>query len=348
MIKKYTALLLVLLLIPAAALGNGAIPYWSEESPAMASIVSFVDAMTDESSPDYVMPENRVVLFDFDGTLYGERFPSYFDVVLMLARVLHDPDYQAPAEHLAHAQALEQALFSHQGEPESPLSNSQISAEAFAGMTVDEYRAYIRRVMETPAWGFENMTYGEGFFLPMVALVQYLWERDFRIFISSGSERILVRELVRDRLGAWIAPSCVIGSTLSLKATAQGDKKARSYTLARDDQILLAGNLDVKNQKASKVFSAVQEIGQVPVLVFGNSSGDLAMAQYALQYGGRGYMLLCDDLRRDYGDLEVAEAFAKECEEMGLETISMKDDFATIYGEHVRKTDEGEEEKPAA
>ena len=53
-------------------------------------------------------------------------------------------------------------------------------------------------------------------------------------------------------------------------------------------------------------------------------------------------MLLCDDTERDYGDLDVAEKFAGECGKIGLETISMKNDFATIYGEEVRKVSEEE------
>ena len=93
------------------------------------------------------------------------------------------------------------------------------------------------------------------------------------------------------------------------------------------------------------------EIGKGPALVFGNSSGDLAMGMYAIKAGGKGYMLLCDDTERDYGDPQVAAEFAKECEKIGLETISMKNDFTTIYGTNVKKVDElskkAEEEQAA-
>ena len=37
---------------------------------------------------------------------------------------------------------------------------------------------------------------------------------------------------------------------------------------------------------------AADSPAMAPVLVFGNSSGDFAMAQYALQHGGKAYMLL--------------------------------------------------------
>ena len=121
----------------------------------------------------------------------------------------------------------------------------------------------------------------------------------------------------------------------------------RKYTYSPDDQVLEEGNLATKNQKANKVFSIVERIGKVPVLVFGNSSGDLAMGQYAVQHGGHAFMLLCDDTERDYGDPETAAKFAEECKERGFETVSMKNDFATIYGEQAVKTEQ-EAADPAA
>ena len=228
---------------------------------------------------------------------------------------------------------MEAALLNGEPEPDSPRSTAQMAAECFAGMSVDEYRAYVRAFMAQPAYGFDGMTYGEGFYLPMLSLVEYLYENDFTVFISSGSERLMVRELIDGRLDAWIPPYRVIGSTFSLAATNQGDKQGRSYTYSQEDEVLMAGNLVVKNQKANKVFSIVDEIGAPPVLVFGNSSGDLAMAEYCIQHSGKAWMLLCDDVERDYGDPVAAASFAEDCLARGIETISMRDEFETIYGE---------------
>ena len=149
----------------------------------------------------------------------------------------------------------------------------------------------------------------------------------------------MVRELTRGVLDPWIPSYRVIGSAFSLKATGQGDKKGRSYTYAPDDQVLMEGNLVDKNQRSNKVFNIVNQIGKAPILVFGNSSGDLAMGQYAVQNGGKAYMLLCDDTGRDYGNPEVAESFAQDCANLGFETVSMKNDFATIYGDEAVKVE---------
>ena len=112
-----------------------------------------------------------------------------------------------------------------------------------------------------------------------------------------------------------------------MRAGARDGWKARGheYTYGPGDEVLLEGNLLQKNQRMNKVVTIVHEIGMVPLLVFGNSSGDFSMAQYAVQHGGRAYMLLCDDTERDYGDLETAASFEASCQELGFETVSMRD-----------------------
>ena len=325
---------------PEQAEAAASIPYWTEGSSVEESIIAYVEAVTDESSDSYVAPEDRIAIFDFDGTLYGERYPTYFDTCLFIHRALHDESFTAPDDIREYAKAMEEALYNHLPEPDSDKSTAQCAAECFKGMTIEEYRDYVRAFMASPAFGFEGMTYAEGFYKPMTEVVKYLAENDFTIFISSGSERAMVRELIKENLDEWIPSDRVIGSTFSLIASGQGSKAGRKYTISADDQILMEGNLVTKNQNTNKVFSIIDEIGKCPILVFGNSSGDLAMAQYVLQHGGKGYMLLCDDTERDYGDLAVAAKFADSCEKMGLETVSMKNDFVTIYGDNAVKVDQ--------
>ena len=67
------------------------------------------------------------------------------------------------------------------------------------------------------------------------------------------------------------------------------------------------------------------------------------MAEYAVQHGGKAYMLLCDDTVRDYGNLETAAKFAEEGRKLGFETVSMRDAFETIYKKDAVKTELGGE-----
>ena len=49
-------------------------------------------------------------------------------------------------------------------------------------------------------------------------------------------------------------------------------------------------------------------------------------------------MVMADDEEREYGDAAGAEAKKAEYEALGLEIISMRDDFKTIYGDNVKRT----------
>ena len=86
MIRKMLALLLCMTFFftvsTLAETVQETIPGWAEDSPAMASIIAYVAAVTDEASPDYIAPADRIAVFDFDGTLFGERFPTYFDTLI--------------------------------------------------------------------------------------------------------------------------------------------------------------------------------------------------------------------------------------------------------------------------
>jgi hypothetical protein len=58
---------------------------WNE-GPAKQAIVDFVKAATEQGSPKFVPPEDRIATFDQDGTLWVEH-PIYSQVVYCLDRV---------------------------------------------------------------------------------------------------------------------------------------------------------------------------------------------------------------------------------------------------------------------
>ena len=311
-----------------------ALEYWTEDSPAMKSVINFVSEVTDEKSEKFVPAEKRTAVFDSDGTLYGELFPTYVDQCLMIHRLVHDDTYKGNEEDTAYCEALEKYLLNGGEKPKAPRSSGDIIADAFKGFTVEEYREYVRKFMSEPVAGFENMTYADGYYKPMISLIKYLAENGFKVYINSGAEVNMLRELSSDVLGEYIPSYQVIGTRFGITAENRSDDvKARDYTPSADEKIIFDGTVKFKNLKLNKVVSIINDIGISPLLAFGNSSGDLAMGQYVMQHGGKAYMLLCDDTDRDHGDTEVAASFKEECDKMGIETVSMKNEFTTIYGD---------------
>ena len=324
--------------------------YWTEDSPAMKSIMSFVSEVTDENSDKFVPEAERIAVFDSDGTLYGELFPTYVDQCLMIHRLVHDNSYKGADEDVEYCKALEKYLLTGGDKPTAPRSSGDIIADAFKGFTVEEYREYIRKFMSEPVAGFENMTYADGYYKPMISLVKYLTENGFKVYINSGAEVNLLRELSKDTLGEYIPPYQIIGTRYGFTADGQGETKARDYTPAPDEKITFDGTSKFKNLKLNKVISIFNDLGISPLLAFGNSSGDLAMGQYVIQHGGKAYMLLCDDTERDHGDPEEAASFKEDCDKLGIETVSMKNEFTTIYGDFklVPFSEDEESLEPAA
>ncbi|NIV40105.1 MAG: haloacid dehalogenase-like hydrolase, partial [Anaerolineae bacterium] len=61
------------------------LPSWNDTSTKQA-IQDFVAAVTDKSSPDYVLPAERIAVFDNDGTLWCEK-PMYIQLDYLLRRL---------------------------------------------------------------------------------------------------------------------------------------------------------------------------------------------------------------------------------------------------------------------
>ena len=91
------------------------------------------------------------------------------------------------------------------------------------------------------------------------------------------------------------------------------------------DELILGGEFLIKNLKMNKVSVIMQEIGQQPVLSFGNSTGDN-------RYKSLAFMLCCDDTVRENGSETKAQKMLELCEEFDWIPISMKNDWTTIYG----------------
>ncbi|MBR6954922.1 MAG: haloacid dehalogenase-like hydrolase [Clostridia bacterium] len=314
---------------------------WTEDSVVKEELINYMDAITDESSEDFIPPEDRIAVFDFDGTLFCETDPNYFDYTLLVHRVLEDPDYKDKASDFERETAQKIVEQNETGASFTGLEidHGKCIASSFAGMTMDEFYAYIEEFKKLPMPSYEGMTRGGGFYLPMLQVVEYLQSYDFTVYIVSGTDRFIVRGILRDS-PMNIPPRQIIGSDETVVASKQGDNDALSYMFMDDDVMVLGGDFIIKNLKMNKVGVIMQEIGQQPVLSFGNSTGDNSMAEYVVTnnpYASMAFMLCCDDLERENGNMDKAEKMYGYCEAYGWMPISMKNDWVTIYGDGVVK-----------
>ena len=343
MIKKIVSLLLVCVMLCGIftgcaknSAGEEIFTAWVDDSKAIAALKEYVEDVTNEKSPNFIPVEDRIAAFDLDGTLYCETFPIYGEWLLFADYVLNTPDYKAPDEILSVAQELSE--IKKAGDIPSHMEQTHIYAHAaaFAGMTIEDYMNVVEDFKKTNADGFNGMTRGEAFYRPMLEVVEYLLENEFIVYICSGTNRFTVRALIDGVID--IPARQVIGTDFTIVASGQGDEMDMHYNYVEEDELLMGDTVITKNVKMSKVAQLEQELGQRPVLVFGNSTGDVPMAVYAEEeneYLTEVFFLLCDDLEREHGNESKAQKIADICAEKGWVTISMANDWTTIYGENV-------------
>ena len=312
---------------------------WTDNAPAKQQLIQYMSDITSENSGDYIPPEDRIAVFDFDGTLFCETDPNYFDYTLLKYRVLEDPDYIGKASDFEKETAEKIKKQNETGESFSGLEtdHGKAVASAFSGMTIDEFNDYIQEFKKQPMPSYQGMNRGEGFYKPMLEIVDYLENNDFTVYIVSGTDRFIVRGIV-DNSELELPNKQIIGSDESVVASSQGDADGLDYVFEENDELTLGGDFLIKNLKMNKVTVINQEIGQQPVLSFGNSSGDGSMAEYVVSnnpYKSLAFMLCCDDTERENGNEEKAQKMYDLCQENNWIPISMKNDWSTIYGDNV-------------
>ena len=285
--------------------------------------------------------ENRIAVFDLDGTLFCETDPNYFDYTLLVYRVLEDAEYKEKASDFEKEVANKIVTLNETGVAASGLEvdHGKAVASAFAGMTLDEFNSYIQEFKKLDMTGYEGMKRGEGWYRPMLQVIELLKANDFTVYVVSGTDRFIVRGIVYDSL-LELPMGQIIGSDELLVSSNQNGADGLNYVFTENDKLILAGEFIIKNLKMNKVTVIAQEIGVQPVLSFGNSTGDSSMAEYATSnnpYLSLAFMLCCDDTERENGNISKADKMYSLCEEFEWIPVSMKNDWKTIYGDKVTR-----------
>ena len=321
--------------------GEDPLSLWNDDAPLKKELVAYVEAVTDESSSDFIPVEDRIATFDVDGTLINETDPNYFDYTLLVHRVLEDPDYKDKASDFEKSVANKIVDQNENGTKyeELPVEHGQAVASAFKGMTVDEFYDYVHEFAQSEMPSYEGMKRGEAFYQPMVQVVQYLQANGFDCYMMSGTDRLIMRGLFSSDLCPLDIPlDHILGSDESLVGDKQGDADGLDYTFSQDEELVLGGEFYMKTLKENKCYIIQREVAKQPVLSFGNSSGDFAMDNYALSnpnYKSAAFQLCCDDLERENGNQSKADSMYADCEANGYIPVSMKNDWTTIYPEGV-------------
>ena len=322
--------LAVLLLALSAQAQTDPLASWND-GPAKQAIVDFVRATTDQSSPKFVPPEERIATFDQDGTLWVSH-PMYTQVMYCLERV------PALAEKKPELKKVEpfKTVLSGNREAMAKLSMKdleKILAATLTGMSVDEFNAEVKKWLETakdPRW---KRPYTELTYLPMLEVLSYLRANGYKTYIVTGGGQDFVRVYSERVYG--IPPEQVVGTA---GATKYGYGKDGKPFLTKEPKLLL------NDDNAGKPEGIHLMIGRRPYAAFGNSTGDRQMLEYTKAGDGArlSMIVLHDDAKREYAygpaqglpDTKVGtftQALYDEAKKQGWTVISMKNDWKRIF-----------------
>ena len=314
--------------------------YWTADSNPAKQLREYVAKVTDPSQneSDFIPVKDRIAVFDMDGTLTCETYYTYYDTMMFIEYCLVDHPERVSDELKQIAASIRPGYLADE-------TLARNFAKAYAGMTVEELRDYAVEFGQKKTESFNNMRYIDNFYLPMVEVVKYLYDHDFTIYVISGTERTTTRAIVANSpIRDYVTPNHVIGTDFEVKQPGHETESSNlNFKYEDGDELVLTGGFIQKNLNANKSIYIEREIGQRPVLAFGNSGSDTSMMNYTIDsrnpYPAQAYMVVADDNVREWGR-QNWEAKSADYAAKGYIPISMKDDFAEIYADGITKAAE--------
>ena len=167
MMKKFISLLTLCVFICSSITGCAQKPVnedvftnWVDGSESLSALKEYVETVTDEKSENFIPVVDRIAVFDLDGTLYCETFPIYGEWLLFSDYVLNTPGYEASDDLMAVAQELAEIKKASDIPSHMEQTHIHAHAEAFAGMTIEDYMDVVEAFKET--YNKQNSWQGNG------------------------------------------------------------------------------------------------------------------------------------------------------------------------------------------
>ena len=297
--------------------GGDPLPSWTN-GDLKASIVRFVEGATDPESVHFVPAEERIAVFDNDGTLICEK-PVYSQLAFMVDRA---KEYVADDPALREEEPYRSLMDGTFGSTMDIDAFIKLAMKTHTGMLDEEFVAIAEGWLASARHPDLDRPYTELVYAPMLELVAFLQDADFQVWICTGGGLDFVRCYAKDVYG--IGPENVIGSST---------QKAYREIEGRGEFVRLAELVTPLNDGAAKPVNIDRYIGRSPILAVGNSDGDLEMLEYVAQRHARTLTLL---LHHDDGEREFAydagnERALSAAAEGEIEVISMSRDFGTVF-----------------
>jgi phosphoglycolate phosphatase-like HAD superfamily hydrolase len=303
------------------------LPSWNDTATRSA-VEQYVESVTGDG-PQFIQPEDRVAVFDNDGTLWVEKpMPIQLDYTIRRMGEMAETDASLRSTQPWKA-AFEKdfkwmgaAMVKHYHGDDGDLKLLMGAMPlAFQNLTIEGYESEVRQFFEDAQHPTLGRLYRDCGFQPMVELLRFLEEKGFTNYIASGGDRDFMRPIASTIYG--IPPERIIGSSYALEYQEKED----------GTDVLYKSEMDFFDDGPTKPVRIWSRIGRRPVLAGGNSNGDIPMLRFARAEGRPSLrlLLLHDDAEREFDYTAGAEDALARAADKGWTVISIKDDWATVF-----------------
>jgi phosphoserine phosphatase len=300
------------------------LPSW-RDGATKARILSFVASVSQPGSESYLPPEERIAVFDNDGTLWPEQ-PMYVQLAFAIERARA---MVAQQPGLASNPVIAAATAAGNGEAVLHMGIKgllYLVGITHAGMSTEAFRDQVREWLDNACHPTLQRPYTDLTYQPMRELLEHLRAHGFRTYIVSAGGVEFMRVFAEQAYG--IPPEQVIGSSVLTTYALQGGLPV----------ILRQREMQTIADRAMKPVLIERLIGRRPVAAFGNSDGDLEMLEWVTNRPGPRLGVI---VHHDAAEREVAydrqSAFGRldralsEAPRRGWTVVSMRNDWASVF-----------------
>jgi phosphoglycolate phosphatase-like HAD superfamily hydrolase len=303
---------------------------WND-TPVREAITAFVDSVTREGSPTFIPIEERIAVFDNDGTLWPEHpMPIQLDFTLrrFAEQAAGDPklqsEYPWKAAHEKDFGWFGAAMTKHYHGDDADLGLLLKGMNlAWDKVSIEDYRKMVDAFFSEAQHPTLKRPYLKCAYLPMCELLDYLTANGFTNYIASGGDRDFMRGMAQDLYG--IPPERIIGSTQALQYQ-EGDDGV---------DVLYKSEVEIFDDGPAKPTRIWSRIGRRPVIAAGNSNGDIPMLRFARVDTRPALRLLVvhDDTEREFDDQKGAEQAIERANDKGWTAISIANDWSQVFAD---------------
>lgn len=299
------------------------------DGAAKSAIIGFVEQICGQGSARPVPVEERVAVFDNDGTLWCEKpMPVQLDFILrrLVEMAQQDEGLRGRQPWKAAFDRdygwLGKAIEEHySGDDAKAMTLAAGVLAAYDGMSVEEFEAKSAAFLRSAQHPTLGRSYLETTYRPMVELLGYLAANGFSCFVCSGGGRDFIRPVTQQLYG--IARERVIGSATTLEYVGGENGGTISHKATAD-------YLDDGPEKPVRIWSRT---GRRPILAAGNANGDIPMLDFT-QHGDKPslrLLVLHDDAEREFAYVAGAEQALERAAKSHWAVVSIKNDWTTVF-----------------